>query len=171
MAIDIHPGTADELEFDEDTFDVVMLATSMSHIFPTVPRRLLREMRRAAQNGGDGSRSDSKPLLHVESHSRSLMGWPGRAQKVYWKLGAAQLEHDFFVSRRSPLRSRRRARWTEATMVASSTTHPSGHTGARERTSTGCAAADAVWPWAWQVVLRPTEIRFGSGRSRTGLRA
>ncbi|MBS1863401.1 MAG: class I SAM-dependent methyltransferase [Actinobacteria bacterium] len=155
--IDLRPGTADELAFPDDTFDVVMLANVYEHIFPQYRVASFAEMRRVLRPGGAVVGQIPNPYFPIESHSRlPFMGWlPIRAQKVYWKLAPVSWEHDFFVVTPRHLRRDAEAGGLEATMVRKFNYPPEVIPERVRGIYKMLQAPMRLWPWAWQFVLRP----------------
>jgi ubiquinone/menaquinone biosynthesis C-methylase UbiE len=93
------PGTAEQLSFPDETFDVVMLANVYEHIQPENRLTALREMHRVLSSGGVVIGQIPNPYFPIENHSRlPFMGYlPMGWQKRYWSLSRVPWEHDFFV--------------------------------------------------------------------------
>jgi SAM-dependent methyltransferase len=155
--IDLHPGTADQLAFPDDSFDVVMLANVYEHIFPEYRVASFAEMRRVLRPGGAVVGQIPNPYFPIESHSRlPFMGWlPIRAQKVYWKLAPVSWEHDFFVVTPKHLRRDALAGGLEATMVRNFNYPPEVIPERVRGVYKALRAPMRRWSWAWQFVLRP----------------
>lgn len=155
--IDLYPGTADKLEFPDDTFDVVMLANVYEHIFPEFRVASFAEMRRVLKPGGAVVGQIPNPYSVIESHSRlPFMGWlPIRAQKVYWRLAPVSWEHDFFVVTPKHLRRDAAAGGLEVTMVRKFNYPPEVIPERVRGVYRSLRRPMQRWPWAWQFVLRP----------------
>jgi SAM-dependent methyltransferase len=97
--LDLLPGTADRLAFDDGAFQVALFANVYEHVLPELREASLTEIRRVLAPGGHVIGQIPNPYFPIESHSRlPFMGWlPMRAQKVYWRLSPVPWEHDFFV--------------------------------------------------------------------------
>ena len=149
------PGAADQLEFPDDQFDVVMLANVYEHILPERRVASFREIRRVLRDGGVIVGQIPNPYFPIESHSRlPFMGWlPIRAQKVYWKLSPVSWEHDFFVVTPKHLRRDAALGGFDAAMVRKFN-YPPEVIPARVRGIVRALERPMrVMPWAWQFVL------------------
>jgi SAM-dependent methyltransferase len=150
-------GAADKLDFEDDEFDVVMLANVYEHILPDRRIASFREIRRVLKDDGIIVGQIPNPYFPIESHSRlPFMGWlPIRAQRVYWKLTPVPWEHDFFVV--TPRHLRRDAASGGFTpRLVRKFNYPPEVIPQRVR---GIARAlerpMRIMPWAWQFVLAP----------------
>ncbi|MCW2982835.1 MAG: hypothetical protein JWR63_405 [Conexibacter sp.] len=92
-------GFSNELQFEDQRFDVAILANVYEHILPEQRVASFSEIHRVLKPGGVLVGQIPNPYFPIESHSRlPFMGWlPVRAQKAYWKLSPAPWEHDFYV--------------------------------------------------------------------------
>ena len=92
-------GFSNHLEFDDQQFDVAVLANVYEHILPEARVASFSEIHRVLKPGGVLVGQIPNPYFPIESHSRlPFMGWlPVKAQKAYWKLSPAPWEHDFYV--------------------------------------------------------------------------
>jgi SAM-dependent methyltransferase len=155
--IELNPGTADKLDFPDDTFDVVMLANVYEHILPERRVASFAEIRRVLGPGGVVVGQIPNPYFPIESHSRlPFMGWlPVRAQRVYWKLSPVDWEHDFYVVTPKHLRRDAAAGDLEAAMVRKFNYPPEVIPKAVRRIARALERPMRVMPWAWQFVLRP----------------
>ena len=97
--LELLPGTADELPFDDGSFGVALFANVYEHVLPERRHASLEEIRRVLTPGGFVVGQIPNSRFPIESHSRlPFMGWlPIRAQKAYWRLSPVPWEHDFFV--------------------------------------------------------------------------
>jgi SAM-dependent methyltransferase len=95
----LQPGTADQLPFEDGTFDVLILANVFEHILPDRRVSSMAEMRRVLAPGGVIVGQIPNPYFPIESHSRlPFMGWlPMSLQLRYWRLSPTPWDHDFFV--------------------------------------------------------------------------
>lgn len=153
----LSPGSADELAFPDDEFDVVMLANVYEHIFPERRTASFREIRRVLSPNGIVVGQIPNPYFPIESHSRlPFMGWlPIRAQRVYWKLTPVSWEHDFFVVTPKHLR-RDAAKGDLETVMVRKFNYPPEVIPKRVRSiARALERPMRVMPWAWQFVLRP----------------
>lgn len=155
--IELHPGTADKLNFPDGAFDVVMLANVYEHIFPERRIASFGEIRRVLSPNGVVVGQIPNPYFPIESHSRlPFMGWlPIRAQRVYWKLAPVSWEHDFFVVTPRHLRRDAAAGGLEAAMVRKFNYPPEVIPKAVRGVARALERPMRVMPWAWQFVLRP----------------
>jgi SAM-dependent methyltransferase len=154
--LELIPGAADQLPFDDGTFKVALFANVYEHVLPERREASLREIGRVLQPGGYVVGQIPNPYFPIESHSRlPFMGWlPMRAQKLYWKLSPAPWEHDFFVV---TIRQLRDAAEREGyrTVYVRNFNYP-----AEVIPHTLRAAARLLerpmrrFPWAWQFVLQ-----------------
>src|SRR4051794_37975979 len=152
------PGAADELDFSDGEFDVVMLANVYEHILPDRRVASFREIRRVLAGGGVVVGQIPNPYFPIESHSRlPFMGWlPIRAQKAYWRLSPVSWEHDFFVVTPKHLRRDAAAGGLEAAMVRKFNYPPEVIPRRVRRIARALEQPMRVMPWAWQFVLKPT---------------
>jgi SAM-dependent methyltransferase len=93
------PGTAEQMPFEDGTFDVAILANVYEHVLPGRRVSALREIGRVLRAGGILVGQIPNPYFPIENHSRlPLMGYlPINLQKRYWSLSRVPWEHDFFV--------------------------------------------------------------------------
>jgi SAM-dependent methyltransferase len=97
--LELLPGTADGLPYEDGAFRVALFANVYEHVLPERRHASLQEIRRVLAPGGFIVGQIPNPYFPIESHSRlPFMGWlPMRAQKAYWRLSPVPWEHDFFV--------------------------------------------------------------------------
>lgn len=152
----LRPGAADELDFPDSTFDVVMLANVYEHIRPDRRVASFREIRRVLADGGVVVGQIPNPYFPIESHSRlPFMGWlPIRAQKAYWKLAPVSWEHDFFVVTPRHLRRDAGAGGLNTTMVRKFNYPPEVIPKAVRGVARALERPMRIVPWAWQFTLR-----------------
>ena len=91
-------GWADQLAFEDESFDVLLFANVFEHIPPEKRIPSLVEMARVLKPGGVIVGQIPNPYFLVESHSRlPFMGMlPERAQKRYWRYAPVPWDHDFY---------------------------------------------------------------------------
>jgi SAM-dependent methyltransferase len=154
---ELKPGTADEIDFPDDQFDVVMLANVYEHIFPERRVASFQEIRRVLTPNGVVVGQIPNPYFPIESHSRlPFMGWlPVRAQHVYWKLSPAPWEHDFFVVTPKHLKRDVSAGGMRTELVRKFNYPPEVIPKAVRGVARALERPMRVMPWAWQFVLRP----------------
>ena len=154
--LELLPGTADRLPFEDGTFDVALFANVYEHVLPELREASLADIRRVLTKGGHVIGQIPNPYFPIESHSRlPFMGWlPIRAQKVYWHLSPVPWEHDFFVVTIRQLRAAA-ARQGLETLYVRNFNYPA------EVIPRSLRSAWRVMerpmrrmPWAWQFALR-----------------
>jgi SAM-dependent methyltransferase len=149
-------ASADELPFEDGTFDVVLFANVYEHVLPERREASLTEIRRVLAPGGFVVGQIPNPYFPIESHSRlPFMGWlPIRAQKIYWRLSPVAWEHDFFVVTVRELRSTAE-RLGYRTVLTRNFNYPR-EVIPRALRSTARLLERPMrrMPWAWQFVLQ-----------------
>jgi SAM-dependent methyltransferase len=154
----LQPGAADQLDFPDGQFDVVMLANVYEHLLPDRRVASFLEIRRVLDDDGVVIGQIPNPFFPIESHSRlPFMGWlPIRIQKRYWKLSPVAWEHDFFVVTPRHLRRDAAAAGLSTVMVRRFN-YPLEVIPERvRRLARVLERPMRVVPWAWQFVLAPT---------------
>jgi SAM-dependent methyltransferase len=97
--LELLPGRASSVPFEDAHFDVALFANVYEHVDPDEREVSFRELSRILVPGGVVVGQLPNPYFPIESHSRlPFMGWlPVRLQKLYWRLSPVPWEHDFFV--------------------------------------------------------------------------
>lgn len=151
----LRPGTADSLDFPDDTFDVVILANVYEHLLPPQRVASFGEIRRVLTVGGVVVGQIPNPYFPIESHSRlPFMGWlPVRAQKLYWRLSPVDWEHDFFVVTPRHLRRDAAQAGLEMVMLRKFNYPPEVIPKAVRGFARLLERPMRILPWAWQFVL------------------
>jgi SAM-dependent methyltransferase len=149
------PGRANELEFPDASFDVVLFANVYEHVPPEERDSSLREMFRVLKPGAVVVGQLPNPYFPIESHSRlPFMGWlPVRLQKKYWRLAPVAWDHDFYVvTIRHLLKTARAAGFDVAHMNGFN--YPPEVIPSRVRWAARMLERPMRrLPWAWQFVL------------------
>ncbi|HEY4996691.1 MAG TPA: methyltransferase domain-containing protein [Solirubrobacteraceae bacterium] len=157
--LELLPGTADQLPFEDASFRVALFANVYEHVLPERRHASLQEIRRVLAPGGFVVGQIPNPYFPIESHSRlPFMGWlPMRAQKAYWRLSPVPWEHDFFVVTMRQMRA-------DAEQLGYRTTYVRNFNYPPEVIP---AALRSAWrllerpmrrmPWAWQFVFQRTD--------------
>ena len=151
------PGLADELPFEDDYFDVAMLANVYEHIPPGKRAASLREIRRVLGPEGVVVGQIPNPYFVIENHSRlPFMGWlPVGLQKRYWSLSRVPWDYDFFVV--TPRHLRHDAELGGFTvMLVQRFNYPLEviPSNVRPIAKVIDRPTRRLMPWAWQFVLR-----------------
>lgn len=160
------PGAADDLDFPDEEFDVVMLANVYEHILPDRRVASLREIRRVLAGNGIVVGQIPNPYFPIESHSRlPFMGWlPLRAQKAYWRFAPVSWEHDFYVVTPRHLRSDAATAGMNTVVLRRFNYPPEVIPRAVRGIARALERPMRIIPWAWQFVLTSTP-RFSRERS------
>ena len=157
--LELLPGTADRLPFEDGAFEVALFANVYEHVLPECRVASLSEIRRVLAPGGLLVGQIPNPYFPIESHSRlPFMGWlPMRLQKAYWRLSPVPWEHDFFVVTIGQLR-RSAEQIGYRTVVSRSFNYPPEVIPEKLRAAWRLMSRPMRrFPWAWQFVLQRTE--------------
>ena len=154
--VELLPGSASSLPFEDGEFDCIVFANVYEHVPPDQRLQSFAEMKRVLKPGGVIVGQLPNPYFPIESHSRlPFMGWlPVRAQKAYWRLAPVPWEHDFYVV---GIRHLKRSAATVGfePIFVTNFNYPPEVIPARVRWAARLLAAPMrVVPWAWQFVLR-----------------
>jgi SAM-dependent methyltransferase len=153
----LRPGAADQLDFPDAQFDVVILANVYEHILPERRIASFREIRRVLRDDGVVVGQIPNPYFPIESHSRlPFMGWlPTRVQKAYWRFAPTDWEHDFFVVTPRHLRRDAVAGGLTMPMLRKFNYPPEVIPRQVRPIARLLARPMRIMPWGWQFVLAP----------------
>jgi SAM-dependent methyltransferase len=152
----IGPGIAHEIDYPDQSFDVVVLANVFEHILPAERVRSFTEIRRVLRPDGVIVGQIPNPYFPIESHSRlPFMGFlPMKLQKRYWSLSRVSWEHDFFVVTPRDLRRCAHASGFTVEFVARFNYPPEAIPARVRPVAKAAGPIMRVYPWAWQFILR-----------------
>jgi SAM-dependent methyltransferase len=154
--LELLPGFADRLPFEDGFFEVALFANVYEHVLPERREASLTEIRRVLAPGGYVVGQIPNPYFPIESHSRlPFMGWlPIRAQKVYWRLSPVPWEHDFFVVTMRQLRTSAEQLGYRTVYVRNFNYPPEVIPQALRGAWRMMERPMRRMPWAWQFVLQ-----------------
>jgi SAM-dependent methyltransferase len=152
-------GWAHELPFEDESFDLVLLANVYEHIDPQQRDASLREIRRVLKVGGILLGQLPNPYFPVESHSRlPFMGYlPAPLRRQYWKLTPVHWQMDFYSVTARDLRRRATRAGLETLEVRTFNYPPEAIPEKVRSVARVLSPAWRVVPWAWQFCFRRTD--------------
>lgn len=156
LELELLPGTADQLPFEDGSFEVALFANVYEHVLPERREASLMEIRRVLKPNGYVVGQIPNPYFPIESHSRlPFMGWlPIGAQKVYWRLSPVPWEHDFFVVTMRQLRATAERLGYRTVYVRNFNYPPEVIPQALRAAWRVLERPMRRMPWAWQFVLQ-----------------
>ena len=154
--VELDHGFSNELAFESESFDVIVLANVYEHIQPAARLASFQEARRVLRPGGVLIGQIPNPYFPIESHSRlPFMGWlPYRAQKVYWRLAPVPWEHDFYVVTPKHLARDATAGGLQKVALRNFNYPPEVIPESVRWAARLLERPMRRWPWAWQFVYR-----------------
>ena len=158
------PGFSNDLPFDADGFDCVVLANVFEHIYPEDRQASLDEIARVLTPGGILVGQLPNPYFPIESHSRlPFMGWlPPALRPRYWRLAPVPWRNDefprdtpFYVVTIADLQRCARAAGLDVELVRNFH-YPAAALPQALRWTAGAFRRFPLrhLPWAWQFVFR-----------------